>query len=99
MRMKKNKKSSFNVNLLIATVFGIGRLPSYVSYLLSSLVALPIAFVLFRLSTYIAAYFLDQVIYMHYTMISLALLAVVGFIAVDVSYAHSKQINAEDPAE
>jgi phosphatidylglycerophosphatase A len=95
--MHTNKRST--INFLIATCFGIGRLPGYVSYLAASLLGIPVSFILYQLAVIIAPYFFSSPSQVHYLMVVLLLFMILSYVAVRASDGYAKDIRMKDPAD
>jgi phosphatidylglycerophosphatase A len=94
--MKLNTRSA--VNFLIATCFGVGKLPAYLSYASASLLAIPVSFILYQLAAIIAPYFFMESSPWHYLMIVLMLFVILSYVAILASDGYAKDVGKKDPA-
>lgn len=91
--------SKFNVNFLISTFFGVGKLPSKIVYLIASCIALPFSYLCFYAGLPIIRFLFPSPFPFQEILSALFVLIVFTMVAVKAAGLHAKKIRDKDPAE
>ena len=91
--------NKFNINFLISTFFGIGKLPSCIVYVIASLIALPVTILCICIGNSILKFLFPTRFPYQEVLSAIFVLTVLAMIATKSADAYSKKIRSKDPRE